>query len=948
MKATTGIDQQPASAVGENSLLVAEVEEDESESTSTSHQQQPTQSAVASFAQKLFGKKSKTSSSSNSSIPQTPRNVTIPHDDKIDEDEKRYKDAPLVFALPTGKKSVSSATVDKKAKVFVETNLEDYLFNFQQLFTDRTMFRSFYRYLETEHNTEPLEFITKVNELEFTYYKMMKSIRELHSNSKEQLSDKSPSALTPTNTSAGVTPTTSRYSLSMSHIRGPFSEIPKLVMGLHQNKSPAKHHDDSTHEPITPRKVAKKQLSFFGIGRSNNNTPVTPSKETITSTDVLESATPVTESEETSEKPTRLSLRLNIFKKSSKKLIEEEHPTSSQSNPSEHETTTSTVNHEPSLSSTTPEPTPSPSDNPESCTVAKLQEPKTCCEKLNQPEKEQHEQTLVTETLEKERLTMHNPSESQDSLTSFGDESPSLLHDEKEENTKEDNHANISLNNVVAPAEITVTQATPRLGAMPKLNLELVKHNPQEKTPSQDDTSGEEVPNGLNRLMTVLSEKKEKKKDELTVTKKKVDVRSPEEDERSDSSNGSTRVSGEKMRHNLLNLPATTPRSKFDSIIKLYKKQILLAIQIMKDFVEEESKKEINISSKDKKTFTALFVDSKQYQNFDEWLLSQPPHLLFRTVKNSVMYELENDNFPRFVRSEIWLRKLQQKGLVYLKKIGRLKEATIFPYADVDFKDHMVYDKDIEFMEYLARDDYQWKLLGSKKEGAINVYKITEKNIFPNVSFYQKMQVNKWTGVLPYPFDVVKKCCMPGLHVYKYDPNITSCEELNFFDFETLKKMYPNEKFKRGPRSVGVVRYGVEFPFPFKSKRSFLSACSAWYDKSEQKLTLIYKPCDHERYFKDGKGVNEGKKLIDIRDFQYYQIKKLDSYRTNILQIHLLDVGGNARFAANMLRMDRAKGMMKGFNDYIRKNMNSIPLISEDDPVWKHVRTCMTRVLLPL
>lgn len=43
---------------------------------------------------------------------------------------------------------------------------------------------------------------------------------------------------------------------------------------------------------------------------------------------------------------------------------------------------------------------------------------------------------------------------------------------------------------------------------------------------------------------------------------------------------------------------------------------------------------------------------------------------------------------------------------------------------------------------------------------------------------------------------------MPGLYVYKYDPNIASCEELGFWDYETLKQKYPSEKWKYGKRYV--------------------------------------------------------------------------------------------------------------------------------------------------
>lgn len=134
--------------------------------------------------------------------------------------------------------------------------------------------------------------------------------------------------------------------------------------------------------------------------------------------------------------------------------------------------------------------------------------------------------------------------------------------------------------------------------------------------------------------------------------------------------------------------------------------------------------------------------------------LSEGKKNIFKIQHPSLNDHLTNVTCQKSKYSELWLKKLQHKGLTYLNKVGRVKEATYFPYTYDDFREPMVFDRDIDFMEYLARDDYQWKLLGSKREGAINVYKITEKVLMPNVSFYNKMQINKWSGVLNYPFDV--------------------------------------------------------------------------------------------------------------------------------------------------------------------------------------------------
>nr|CAG4713079.1 unnamed protein product [Naegleria fowleri] len=678
----------------------------------------------------------------------------------------------VVFKIPASEKkkstlsklSNSTAVVIKAVQEGSTINMQtmqDYIFDFDRIFIDKNMFKAFYNYLETEHNTEPLEFVQQVNELEMDYYKLMRAIKSLTTNSSNSSSSNGNNNSTGTSSSGGVGGGGGGVGVGAATAVNSISS------------------SGSTNNLTQAMSVQSFIMSLFGKKEQTHfQTSSSPTSQDLTNNGVEEDSLVI----ESTTNPTR--------------------------NP-----------NVPSLN------------------------------------------------LKLSSLTKKDDDEAADTASNLVKNSSSTTL----------TTTNVNQNTVDSNASSS-----------------LIPHSTQ-----QNENNGRDQQQERNA--------------------------SPEE-----ATSALSRMA----------LPSNTPRSKQESINSMKRKIIMSAIKIMKEFIEEDSKKEINISSRDKTTYVNLFWKYKQYQNFDEWVLPQLPHLLFRTVKNSVLFELENDSFPRFVRSELWFKCVQQQGVVYLNKIGRLKEATFFPYTDDDFKLPMVFDRDIEFMEYLARDDYNWKLIGSTKEPSINVYKISGKMLFPNVEMYQKMQTNKWWGILPHPF-AVRQCCMPGFHVHRYDPNITSCEELAYYDFETLKKMYPNEKFKRGKRSVSIIRYGVCFPFPFKTKRSFLSACTSYYDKNEQKLTVLYKPCEHEKFYKDGKNVNEGKKHIDIRDFQFYQIKKLDSHRTIISQIHLLDVGGNARPAINMLRMDRAKGMMKGFNEYIRKNINNIPEISPNDPVWKTVVECM-------
>lgn len=199
-----------------------------------------------------------------------------------------------------------------------------------------------------------------------------------------------------------------------------------------------------------------------------------------------------------------------------------------------------------------------------------------------------------------------------------------------------------------------------------------------------------------------------------------------------------------------------------DIITSTYKQQISLAISIMKTFIDQGSPKEVNLSSLDKKTYSNLFKDSKQYETLDVWVLPLPPHELFKSAKVSIVAGLEQDSFPRFIRSQAWFQIVKTNGMSYLNKIGKLIETVHFPYTDADFKEHMVFDRDIFFLESLIKDDYKWELVGSSVEDAMNVYKIEGRQFFPNVSFYKKMQVSKWTGTLNYSFDVSSSVIRSG------------------------------------------------------------------------------------------------------------------------------------------------------------------------------------------
>jgi hypothetical protein len=88
------------------------------------------------------------------------------------------------------------------------------------------------------------------------------------------------------------------------------------------------------------------------------------------------------------------------------------------------------------------------------------------------------------------------------------------------------------------------------------------------------------------------------------------------------------------------------------------------------------------------------------------------------------------DTFPRFVRS----KNIETVIAKYLKdtNVCAYRETIDFPYDDKSFREYWVSDQDINFLRILAKDNFDWELMGSVTEDKNNLNTFFT---FRNVSF---------------------------------------------------------------------------------------------------------------------------------------------------------------------------------------------------------------------
>jgi hypothetical protein len=76
-------------------------------------------------------------------------------------------------------------------------------------------------------------------------------------------------------------------------------------------------------------------------------------------------------------------------------------------------------------------------------------------------------------------------------------------------------------------------------------------------------------------------------------------------------------------------------------------------------------------------------------------------------------------------------------------------------------------------------------------------------------------------------------------NVVRFDTNIAGYNDIEYFSYDKLLKMYPEEAKKmKLKRSCSVVHLKVKLPFPLNTPRFFLMISTVDYDPKNQVLSL--------------------------------------------------------------------------------------------------------------
>eukprot|EP01080_Neovahlkampfia_damariscottae_P011535 gene11535-4788_t len=370
--------------------------------------------------------------------------------------------------------------------------------------------------------------------------------------------------------------------------------------------------------------------------------------------------------------------------------------------------------------------------------------------------------------------------------------------------------------------------------------------------------------------------------------------------------------------------------------MKEEKQIISKASEIIDTFVKVQSQKELNLSGelRDK----TLKNYEKQKDVSDRWILDITPSKVFFESFQLVAGVLRHDPFKRFVRTD----ECEKVMIQYKNDSTVISPAltNIYSYSNDYFTHPHIDDKDFDYFKTLLEDNYNWKLIGSKVEEQVNAF-TSETNYLPEVRISNTV-VNavKFETILPCTFDQALLSYFSNEMLMKSDPNCRRIRNIDYFDYEELKKMYKEQnkedqitKYKRDLNVCGL-DFGLPFPL---NPRYANRADSCHYDPETKTFIRVGK-----NFYKDGefgksvkvemaqKRGSEKTSVMKAYTFFLFSgtiFQKLDEKRILYKDLILMDLGGWA--SSQMMisqivkeRKDKFKGsILKMVSQYVPESM---------------------------
>eukprot|EP01080_Neovahlkampfia_damariscottae_P003760 gene3760-6648_t len=348
------------------------------------------------------------------------------------------------------------------------------------------------------------------------------------------------------------------------------------------------------------------------------------------------------------------------------------------------------------------------------------------------------------------------------------------------------------------------------------------------------------------------------------------------------------------------------------------KLKLKLFFEIYDTYIIKNSPKEINLSAENLENFRKK--NKIQLEDRNTNLLENEP---FDILKRIIHSQLLHDVFPRFIRSDLCIKtiKLHQRD----SKVVEKREVYDFPYKDEDFTSEIVTDIDIEFMNRLMKDGYDWELVFSDKKLQMNTFYF-KNEYFPNVSFLKDSNIQKFESIIPFGLQHCIDALVPISQVKKYDRAIVDIKCKSYLDGDESLKKYPDQmKMKR---SNAVFNITAKLPVPGSKQRRGLDATTTYFDHKGNWIRImkpiiqnfIKKPNDWEKSHKekiDGKTT----KFYAMPSFLKFQLTPISENKTKYTYIHIFNICGSfmmKKMTKTVIQM-RAKGLRSDLLSNIQK-----------------------------
>jgi hypothetical protein len=310
------------------------------------------------------------------------------------------------------------------------------------------------------------------------------------------------------------------------------------------------------------------------------------------------------------------------------------------------------------------------------------------------------------------------------------------------------------------------------------------------------------------------------------------------------------------------------------------KKKLKKFFEIVKNYLNNDATFKVNVSKEAKVKFFSNI--QKQMLKKDVWVLKNP-ETVFNIIKDSILIKLQFDSFPRFVRKE-GVRKifaLKQNDA----KLFTPKENQKYFYSDEDFSLKIVTEMDIQFMEKISVDDFDWNLIYSNNKLNMNTFKM-KKNPFHDVSFFQNVQIFKYESLLPFSLED----CVKALNTTStVDSHLCEQKQETFLSAEDMNSNY--SEYVKTPRGNATFELTFKFPNLQKMSKSFVSITSFEKDGDWIRLTkpvlpdFLESPDDWKKvYSKDTEKKKDSHHLYPY--FSRFQLKKVSDDETHYSVIY--------------------------------------------------------------